>query len=150
MFIKKNALSRGSRAKDFMVKVTSRTNVGLQGEVTHLSSQQTLSFRDLLELIALVHNKLEELGIAVPAMEIRSWPRLTLARKKEERIGMNERNTTRAEFKAGGSSFLIRIIYRQNASWRRKIFQAEFLMHRSASIHSSSISRTGSDSKEVL
>ena len=121
MFIKNKAIDRGSRARDFAVMITSCRNATLQGQVTHPSSQKSQGFRSLLELTALIHNRLEELGLAMPAMEMRSWPYLTPAPAQKGADQMNEKNDTKAEYKVVGTSFLIRIIYRQHASWQGEI-----------------------------
>jgi len=118
---KRNTLNRGSRAKDFLIRVTSRKDASIQGVVTHLASQQSQSFRSLLELTYLLHDRLEEIGMPVAGVELRSWPRLHLALEKKEESSMDERPDGLKEARVGDSAFLVRIIFRQNATWMGEI-----------------------------
>lgn len=121
MHRKRNTLNRGSRAKDFLVRVQSSKDASIQGVVTHLASQQSQPFRSLLELISLLHDRLEEIGMPVADVELRSWPRLHLALEKKEESSMDDRPDGINETRVGDSAFLVRIIFRQNATWMGEI-----------------------------
>ena len=126
MFIKRRTLHRGSRAKDFIVRITSCRDMTLQGEVRHRTSQNSQYFRSLLELVALIHDRLEELGMPMPAVEMRSWgsPRLGLMKKGEGSM-QEEIPTAETTPKVGSTAFLVRIIFRQNATWMGEIHWLE-------------------------
>jgi len=125
MFFKRNPLYRGSRARDFSVSITTLRDATVQGVVTHLSAQQSRGFRSLLELLSLIHNRLEELGMPVPGVETRSWQRSPLTLKRKGEVVMNEKDAAATEPRVGGTAFLVRILFRQNATWMGEIHWLE-------------------------
>ena len=121
MTTKRSTRYRGSRAKDFVVSITSRKGMSIQGVVTHLISQQSQEFRSLLELISLLHDRLDEMGIPVAGVELRSWPKLHLTLERKGDYGLDEKPDVKKETRVGDSAFLVRIIFRQNATWMGEI-----------------------------
>ena len=118
---KRNTQYRGSRAKDFVINITSRKGLSIQGVVTHLLSQQSQEFRSLLELISLLHDRLEEMGIPVSGVEMRSWPKLHFTLERKGDYGLDEKPNVKMETRVGDCAFLVRIIFRQNATWMGEI-----------------------------
>ena len=118
---KRKTRYQGSRAKDFVISITSRKGVSIQGVVTHLISQQSQEFRSLLELISLLHDRLDEMGIPVSGVELRSWPKLHLTLERKGDYGLDEKPDVKKETRVGDSAFLVRIIFRQNATWMGEI-----------------------------
>jgi len=118
---KRKTRYQGSRAKDFVISITSRKGVSIQGVVIHLISQQSQEFRSLLELISLLHDRLDEMGIPVSGVELRSWPKLHLTLERKGDYGLDEKPDVKKETRVGDSAFLVRIIFRQNATWMGEI-----------------------------
>ena len=112
---------RGSRAKDFLVNVTRRADASMQGMVTHLISQQSREFRSLLELIRLISDRLDEMGMPVSGVKLRTWPDLHLTLVKKGENKMDEKPAARDTSKVGDSAFLVRVMFRQNATWMGEI-----------------------------
>ena len=121
MTSKRKKRYQGSRAKDFVVSITSRTGVSIQGVVTHLIAQQSQEFRSLLELIFLLHDRLEEMGVPVSGVELRTWPKLHLTLESKGAKSVEETSDAIKETRVGDCAFLIRIIFRQNATWMGEI-----------------------------
>lgn len=120
MRLKRNFLSRGSRARDFTIKVTSCLNSSLQGELQHVLSGQVNYFRSFLEMVFLIDERLEELGLPQPNLEMRSWRHPYLVKKEE--VNLIDNSAENENFKnIGGSEFLVRVLFRQNASWQGEV-----------------------------
>ena len=117
---KTNILSRGSRARDFILKLNSYCNRTVQGEITHVSSGQLFHFRSLLGMAFLIDERLEELGLPQRSVEMRSWQHPDLV-KKEEVILADNTSDIESLKQVGGSEFLVRVLFRQNASWQGEV-----------------------------
>ena len=121
MFLAKKPHYRGSRVKDYFVTITVRQDATLQGIVTHRLSQHSQRFRSFLELITLLHDKMDELGPPVSGVEMRTWPQTHFKLHQKGRETMEEKQGPKNEAKVGDSAFLVRILFRQNATWMGEI-----------------------------
>ena len=123
-------LQRGKRTihrneiKDFHLQVTACKNSTMRGEIKHVDSEQFRSFSSVLELVFLIEEKLEQIGAPKPAMEIRSWPGYHPAPK--EAIQLSDHPVEEiGRSKVGGSEFMVRILFRQNATWQGEVHWLE-------------------------
>lgn len=66
-----------SSTAEFIVRVASRADVSLQGRIEHVQSGDAQCFRTLLEMVLLIHTKMELAGFPQNTMELRSWSRDT-------------------------------------------------------------------------
>ncbi|MGI6434358.1 MAG: hypothetical protein ACOX0F_03200 [Syntrophomonadaceae bacterium] len=66
-------INRRNRSSDFMIKITSQENTAYQGTVEHIQSGQVQYFRSLLEMLHLMHQKLEDMDFPQATTRIRSW-----------------------------------------------------------------------------
>jgi hypothetical protein len=62
-----------ARSSDFVISMSCGEDADMHGRVEHVQSGQVQRFRSFLELLGLMHNKLEETGFPQNTTEIRSW-----------------------------------------------------------------------------
>jgi hypothetical protein len=75
-------------------------------------------------MIFLIDERLEELGIPQPVTRMRSWQLPYMIQREEDKLEDNA--ALNNYFKnAGGAEFLIRVHFRQNASWQGEVHWLE-------------------------
>ena len=113
----------GSKAREFMVSIGSYREAEINGYISHSALNQCQRFESLLELIHLVSARLDELGIAQPATELRSFcePNILEGREGMITILKDQKVKTIPQKVLGKPEFLIRLNMRQNATWQGEL-----------------------------
>ena len=106
-----------SKSADFIIRVISVNNATWQGKAEHVESGQVYCFKSFLELLNQIHHKLEALGYPQSDTQLRSWGESTLSIVPKETEPQQAQEMENPEA-SGGSTFLVRIMYRQNTTWQ--------------------------------
>lgn len=62
-----------AKPPEFIVRIHSRHDATIQGEVEQIQPGQAQQFRSLLELLQLIQTRLDETGCPQPVAEMRRW-----------------------------------------------------------------------------
>lgn len=114
------------RSSDFIMHVYSCDHWIVKGSVSHVQSGRSLVFQSMMELILAIQAKLDEIGSPQSATAPRHWSgaRPVLAsRFREPPTADSLQGDTMPE--AILASFLVRIQFRQNASWQGTLVWVE-------------------------
>ncbi len=124
MGCKTKSLGRRNELKEFHLRVFSRSNCSIQGEIEHAHSEQVRYFRSELELAFLIEEKLEHIGAPRSATEMRFWQRQYSTPKEVKDMAVPPVETGKYS-NLGSSDFLVKVLFRQNASWQGEVHWLE-------------------------
>ncbi len=107
------------RSSDFIIHIYSCDQWVMKGSVSHVQSGRSMAFHSLMQMILAVQNKMNEIGYPQTSTSSRSW---------QSGAFSADASYSELEFESGQpedmmpesiqASFLIRIQFRQNASWQ--------------------------------
>ncbi len=108
-----------SKSSDFMIRVTSYEDRIMNGSLEHSATGDSLVFCGLMDLINAIQYKLDEINFPQSTMALRQWE-LSDADTDELPVLIEEDYTVPAPdtFGRALSCFMLRIQFRQNASWQ--------------------------------
>ncbi len=106
-----------NKSADFIIRVNSVENATWQGRVEDVQSGQSQPFHSFLELLNKIHYKLETIGYPQPDTQLRSWDENTFLNAGPS-VMDPEHSEEQERSPAEVSTFLVRILYRQNTTWQ--------------------------------
>jgi hypothetical protein len=112
---------KSSKSADFIIRVTSVNNATWQGKVEHVHSGQAYHYQSLLELVNQIHYKLETFDYPQSDTQLRSWGEDTFFDIIPGKLVSEQTKEQENPLPAGSSTFLVRILYRQNTTWQGTI-----------------------------
>lgn len=123
---KKSRHANNARTRDFSVWIVSLYSANMQGWLEHKATGSCRYFESLLEMVSLIDDKLEDLNIARPETERRSF--FKHEDFNEVKVGNREDGTRKPMDKKNGNGkptgkpeFLVRVLMRQNATWQGEV-----------------------------
>lgn len=70
---KKMGLSQNGNNAAFIVKIYAGGGWDIQGKIEHVASGQTADFHNVREMMLLLHDKIEDLGLPQANSSLRTW-----------------------------------------------------------------------------
>ncbi len=113
-----------SHSADFIIRISNYSAQVLQGSIEHCSSGGTVDFRGLANLLEAIDGRMNESGFPQASMNLRTWD-------LHEDGGLFEDNRLEPVFIPGAepghqlASFILRVQFRQNASWQGSLSWVE-------------------------
>ncbi len=112
-----------ARPGEFMITIFSWHETYLSGRIKHVASDESCAFESLLEMLALIEERLDDMNLVQPAMEIRSWGEPLPGEEVEvmDSVVTDKTNSANLEYINTKPDFIVRVLMRQNASWQGEL-----------------------------
>lgn len=113
-------ISRESWPADFMIIIGDYQERIIAGDLEVIHSNETIGFQGLASLLAIMQEKLEHFGFPQASMALRSWD----LKGSDERSVITDQYSPIPPSPAANpalASFMLRVQFRQNASWQGSI-----------------------------
>jgi hypothetical protein len=113
-----------AQLQEFYVIIDSESPVNFKGLIVYEALKQSQQFVSFLELIHLISIRLDEMGLAQPATEIRSFDETSTSTGRKGTISAlkNQHKKDPAKKLLGKPEFMIRLNLRQNATWQGELY----------------------------
>jgi len=107
------------RSSDFIMHIYSCDQWILKGSVSHVQSGRSMVFHSMMEMVLAVQDKMDEIGFPQSTTAPRGWKRRPAGADQHIiQHSMGARSDEDVMPEAILASFLVRIQFRQNASWQ--------------------------------
>ncbi len=112
-----------ARPGEFMVTIFSWHETCVSGRIKHVATGESCAFGSLLEMLALIEERLDDMNLVQPAMEIRSWEEPFTGQEVEvmNSVVTGKPSGANLEYLNEKPEFILRVIMRQNASWQGEL-----------------------------